>query len=88
MGTPTPPKSPQLLTLVWSHAWQAFWCAALLNPSPALGVCKEMRHKVLEAEDGRRRVEWVYAAILDSIGRMKARRVPGPFEVEPPPKSA
>ena len=65
---------------------RALWVCALLNPWPALGVCKEVRHKVLLAEDGRPRVEWVQAAIQDSISRLQ-RMPPGPFEVEPPPRS-
>ena len=65
----------------------AFWVAALVNPVPALGVCREVRPRLLEASDGVERVDWAYRAINDSIKRMKAMP-PGPFECEPPPKGA
>ena len=62
----------------------ALWVAALVNPIPSLGVCKEIRPKVLEARDVLTRVSWAHAAISDSIARCK-RNPPGPFEVEAPP---
>lgn len=61
----------------------AFWVSALINPIPALGVCKEVRHKVLTSESGLTRVQWAHAAISDSIRRMRSRPNHGPFEVEP-----
>ena len=63
----------------------AFWCAGLLNPIPALGVCKEIRPQVLEAADALERVEIVREALLDSLERCD-NMPPGPFEVEPPPR--
>ena len=62
----------------------AFWVAGLINPIPALGVCREVRPRVLEAEDGLDRLKWVHLAILDSLKRLKSMP-PGPFECEPPP---
>lgn len=64
----------------------ALWVGALINPIPAIGVCKEVRAQLLAAEPGKRRVEWALAALRDSIKRMR-ERPPGPFEVEPPPRS-
>ena len=63
----------------------AFWCAGLINPIPALGVCKEIRPQVLEADDSLQRVEIVREALLDSLKRLDSMP-PGPFEVEPPPR--
>ena len=62
----------------------AFWTAALINPLPALGVCREIRPMVLSAPDAHGRLQWVHAALTDSIARMR-KMPPGPFEVEPPP---
>ena len=62
----------------------AIWVAGLVNPIPALGVCREVRPRVLEAADGLDRLKWVHFAILDSLKRLKSMP-PGPFECEPPP---
>ena len=63
----------------------AWWAAALINPMPALGVCKEVRPMALQAADALSRVQWVEAAIGDSMRRM--REAPhGKMEVEPPPE--
>ena len=63
---------------------RAFWAAALANPVPALGVCREVRPTLLQADDTALRVEAVRAALAESIEKMRAMP-PGPFEVEPPP---
>ena len=63
----------------------AFWCAGLINPIPALGVCKEIRPQVLESDDSLQRIEIVREALLDSLDRLE-KMPPGPFEVEPPPR--
>ena len=65
---------------------RAFWVASLINPIPALGVAREIRHKILAAEGGKERVEWARQALLDSIKRCQ-QRPPGPFEVEARPRS-
>ena len=62
----------------------AFWVSGLINPVPALGVSREVRPRVLEAEDGLDRVKWVHLALVDSLKRLKSMP-PGPFECEPPP---
>ena len=62
----------------------AFWTAALINPVPALGVAREVRAAMLEAEDGIERAQLVRSALVDSIEMLK-KKPPGPFEVEPPP---
>ena len=40
---------------------RAFWAAALANPLPALGVCREVRPTLLQADDTALRVEAVRA---------------------------
>jgi hypothetical protein len=64
----------------------AFWTAALVNPLPALGVCKEVRPYILQVDDALTRVQLMQKALEHSIGLM--RRLPhGSMEVEPPPTS-
>lgn len=64
--------------------YRIFWIAALINPSPALGVALECRATLLESNDALYSCEMVRYVLRDSIKRLK-KMPPGPFEVERPP---
>ena len=51
-----------------------FWCAALINPLPALGVAPEIRLQALECTDSVERLRLVLVAADSSLQHMRAPR--------------
>jgi hypothetical protein len=52
----------------------AFWAAALINPLPALGVSLEIRGRILEAPNVKRRLEILELGLVRSIQNLKGER--------------